>query len=124
MTNKTEAGEGQLHTLRGFGIGSSFGLPQLCIQAWTSSQGTPIRVRSNSARRRSSSSRASGDDGPSPLACSFDCDLQATAVRLRMTPVLRLLGTPKLHGDSPAAIYQSCHGLAIGTILGWIKLSS
>ena len=49
----------QLHILRGFGIGigSSFGLPQLCIQALTSSQGTPIRVRSNSARRRLSSSR-------------------------------------------------------------------
>ena len=50
------------------GGGSSFGLPQLCIQVLTSSHGTPMRVRSNSARRRASSSRASADQGPSPRA--------------------------------------------------------
>jgi hypothetical protein len=88
-------GGNRLYNLRGFGIGSSFGLPQLCIQALTSFQGTPIRVRSNSARRRSSSSRASGDQGSSPLARSSDCDPQAAAVHLRMTPVLIEFHTPQ-----------------------------
>ncbi len=46
-----------LHSLRGLGAGSSFGLPQLSIQALTSSHGTPMRVRLNSARRRLSSAR-------------------------------------------------------------------
>jgi len=77
------------------GYGNSFGVPQLCIQALTSSQGTPIRVRSNSARRRSSSSRASGDHGPSPLARSSDSDPQAAAVRLRMTLIPAVRGCGK-----------------------------
>src|ERR1700679_852501 len=37
----------EFHNLRGVGCGSSFGLPQLSIQTFTSSHGTPTRVRSN-----------------------------------------------------------------------------
>jgi len=60
--------DSDFHSLRGFGLGSSFGLPQLPIHALTSSQATPIRLCSNSARRRASSAKASADQGPSPLA--------------------------------------------------------
>ena len=37
--------DNQLHILRGLGAGSSVAVPQLRIQAFTSSQGTAARVR-------------------------------------------------------------------------------
>ena len=37
------AGNNELHNLRGLGGGSSFGVPQLCIQFLISCQGTPSR---------------------------------------------------------------------------------
>jgi hypothetical protein len=61
-------GDNQSHNLRGVGAGNLLGVPQLSSHALTSSQGTPSRVRSNSASRRSSASRDSGDHGPPPLA--------------------------------------------------------
>src|ERR1700730_10471256 len=65
---RRSARNSQPHSLRGLGGGSSFAVPQLSIQSLTSSHGTPMRVRSNSARRLASSSSDSDDHGPSPLA--------------------------------------------------------
>src|SRR5262245_61821240 len=56
----------QFHRLRGLGVGSSSGVPQLFIQVSISSQGTALRVRLNSARRRASSASTSGAQGPVP----------------------------------------------------------
>src|SRR5689334_7970216 len=62
---RCRAGNDQLHSLRGLGGGRLFAVPQLSIQALTSSQGTPMRVRSNSASRLASAAKASGDQGSS-----------------------------------------------------------
>src|SRR5258707_15050088 len=72
-------GDNQSHSFRGLGAGRSCGVPQVFIQASTSSHGTPSRLCLNAARRRAASPTTSRAQGPGP-------ELRMSSTAGRSTP--------------------------------------